>query len=103
MTKEDEYKNWFNRLFSGTTASGNQKLYGKTDKHSLVKIFHPGYYQRWTGGMTSGMTEWYVFENLSPTDGYGHAKHEWKKEGRLLKEDKEYIIKTFGIKYEKQD
>lgn len=97
----EEYKKWFDDLWAGYESYGNQKLFGKTATHSLVKMYHPPSYVRY-GGRLPGITEWMVVVNGEfEQSGAKAPKHIWKKEGRLLNEDKKLIKEKFDLKFDK--
>lgn len=98
MKISDRYFDWFTQLLKGTDEYNNKKLISTNDKYSLIQIKYKGFYDRFNSKMKGAFTEWVVAVNgeLDNTF-YNFPKYKWKKSGRLLKEDKELILKLYNL------
>lgn len=98
-----QYINWFNNIYRGTTSYGNVYLYAYNENYSLIKVYNPGYYSRMIGHVTSGLTEWFIVQNLCELNkSYGTFEKQtilWTIEGRLLKKYKNEIYNKFNLNY----
>jgi hypothetical protein len=88
---------WAKEICSGTTGHRGVEIRDANDVYVLVRVKHPGCYDRGMGRTTSGTTEWFVCENNSKLDGHGYPKKLFAIEGRLTKEHKDHIKKSYNL------
>lgn len=93
-----KYGEWFYGLFTGTTYRDRKECIANTAEHTLIRVKGHNY---WSGnGNRYGGTEWYLAVNGEyESNSYKAPVAVWKKDGRLLKEDKQYLLKEYGIEY----
>ena len=92
------FEEWFKSLWRGTTDFGRQELIDFTDTHSLIRMKHKGAWSGWESCVKGGYTEWVVAINGEYTNNsYKEPVAAWKKEGRLLKAEKQEIFKNYGL------
>lgn len=91
------YHDWFRKLWFTTTSAGRQELIDANQTQCLVRIKHPSSRGKWGGMTVSGGTEYFVYKNGAPLDGYGRPVPLWKKEGRLTREDRRFLSDMYHL------